>query len=180
MAALQGKEDDLLEPIRFARLLRQANDAEIADVRKLDDGTFEVSPHKSDLALSRAYVPAADRPEAVTPTNGAAADAPQATGELSARLPALRFRRGSRAPLRTSDIPMIGMVRVEEDAEIPSAPALPDAAAPSPKKPSRRKGVPRKPKAEVPAAVLEPVAEVLSVPAAAPKRRRRGRGTKSD
>src|SRR5690606_914108 len=38
MVAMLGREDALLEEARFARLLRQANDAEVADVRKIGDG----------------------------------------------------------------------------------------------------------------------------------------------
>ncbi len=59
MAALHGREDPLLEPENFGRLLRQANDAEVADVRMIDNDHFEVSPHKADLALQLRAAPTA-------------------------------------------------------------------------------------------------------------------------
>ncbi|MCA9764116.1 MAG: hypothetical protein KC544_13430, partial [Gemmatimonadetes bacterium] len=66
MAALHGREDALLDEVTFPRLLRQANDAEVADVRMLDETHFEVSPHKTDLALQRR--PAAESAEPGVPT----------------------------------------------------------------------------------------------------------------
>ena len=47
MVALHGREDPLLEAARFTRLLRQANDAEIADVRKVGEDDYEVSSHRT-------------------------------------------------------------------------------------------------------------------------------------
>jgi hypothetical protein len=179
MAALHGREDALLDPARFQRLLRQANDAEVADVRKLDDDTFEVSPHKSDLALPRGYVPAQPaEPAGTVAGNGAGTAAPLgATGEYAARAPALRFRRGSRSNVRLPDFPLIGMVQVEDDA-VPSIPAAVEApAALAPKaKPGRR--------AKRPAAAAVSPAEPVASPAPAaeasspPKRRSRPRAKK--
>ncbi len=103
MAALHGKEDPLLDPVRFPRLLRQANDAEVADVRVLGDDQYEVSPHKTDLSIQR-------RP-AATPAE------PLADGTVApaaARAPAaLRFRSGARAGSRLSDVPMVGVVSLD-------------------------------------------------------------------
>jgi uncharacterized protein (TIGR00288 family) len=117
MAALLGREDPLLDPARFARFLRQANDAEIADVRKLADDTFEVSPHKTDLSLLRAV--AARPAEVAHPAgNGSAPDSAPAA-EPAARGPAaLRFRRGSRAPIRPLELPLVGVVRVDDDLPV--------------------------------------------------------------
>ncbi|MEZ4414052.1 MAG: NYN domain-containing protein [Gemmatimonadales bacterium] len=53
MAALHGREDPLLEEGRFTKLLRQANDAEVADVRKTGDDSYEVSVHPTDIAVPR-------------------------------------------------------------------------------------------------------------------------------
>ena len=50
MVAMHGREDPLLEVGRFTRLLRQANDAEVADVRKIGDDEYEVSPHRMNIA----------------------------------------------------------------------------------------------------------------------------------
>ena len=52
MVAQHGREDPLLEPGRFSRLLRQANDAQIADVRKLGDDENEVSPHRTSATAA--------------------------------------------------------------------------------------------------------------------------------
>ena len=43
MAALHGKEDPLLEAERFPRFLRQAHDAEIAEVRKVGETEYEIT-----------------------------------------------------------------------------------------------------------------------------------------
>jgi uncharacterized protein (TIGR00288 family) len=178
LAALLGREDALLDPARFQRLLRQANDAEVADVRKLDDDTFEVSPHKSDLALPRGYVPAQPaEPAGSVAGNGGAAAPVGATGEFSARAPALRFRRGSRSMVRPPDFPLIGMVQVEDDTVLASPAAAEAPSAPTPKaKPARRAK-----RAAAPAtSPAEPVASPASAPEAAspPKRRSRPRAKK--
>jgi uncharacterized protein (TIGR00288 family) len=99
MAALHGKEDPLLEPGRFLKLLRQANDAEVADVRLVAEDEYEVSPHKSDLAMQmRAPVDATSTGE--TPAAPATPRPPAA----------LRFRGGSRSTARRPDVPMVGVV----------------------------------------------------------------------
>ena len=43
MAALHGREDPLLDPARFPRLLRQANDAEVAEVKKTGEDQYDVA-----------------------------------------------------------------------------------------------------------------------------------------
>jgi len=48
MAAVHGKDDAMLTTDKFARLLRQANDAEVADVRKIGEDEFEVSLHPTE------------------------------------------------------------------------------------------------------------------------------------
>ena len=70
MVALLGREDPLLDVSRFGRLLRQANDAEVADVRKTGEDRFEVSPHRSQRlakAAAAAAAPAAERAESAPP-----------------------------------------------------------------------------------------------------------------
>jgi hypothetical protein len=105
MAALLGREDPLLEPGRFARLLRQANDAEVADVRKIGDDDYEISIHPTDMTTPRA------RP-AEPPPPAPAEEAPRAASAAPA---ALRFRRGSRIGMVKPEIPMVGVVHVEEE-----------------------------------------------------------------
>jgi hypothetical protein len=135
MAALLGREDPLLDPERFGRFLRQANDAEIADVRKLGDDSFEVSPHKTDLSLLRAV---AARPADAAPAAGNGSTPDSAPGaEPAPRSPAaLRFRRGSRAPIRPLALPLVGMVRVDDD--VPAHAPVVEAAAKPAKAPRAR------------------------------------------
>ncbi|MDH4348916.1 MAG: NYN domain-containing protein [Gemmatimonadota bacterium] len=141
MAALHGREDPALLPEQFARFLRQAHDAEVADVRKLGDDEFEIMARGLEAArsaASRARHRPAERPalgatgEAVAePSSAATAEAPTVRGGI-------RFRRGSRAGGAISAIPMVGVVTLHEE-EPPGAPA---------EKPARAK----KKSAKVPAA----------------------------
>ena len=126
MAALFGKEDSLLEPTRFAMFLRQANDAEIAEVRMIAENQYEVSQHKADLAMQkRAPVEAA--------ANGDGVVAP-----VVRQPAALRFRGGSRSSTRPSEVAMVGVVDFGEpkpaanpgvSAAEAEPPALGEAAA---------------------------------------------------
>ena len=129
MAALLGREDPLLDPERFGRFLRQANDAEIADVRKLGDDSFEVSPHKTDLSLLRA-VAARPAEETHPGGNGSTPDSTPAAEPASRSPAALRFRRGSRAPIRPLQLPLVGVVRVDDDLPV-HAPAVEVVAKPA-------------------------------------------------
>lgn len=120
MRDLHGSEDPLLQEDRFTRLLRQANDAEVADVRRTPDDSFEVNPHRTDVALSRGArgtETAVTRPPVdATETSGtASAGAPTpspspAASPASQGRAALRFRRGSRGPRSAADVPLVGMV----------------------------------------------------------------------
>ncbi len=112
MAALLGREDPILEPGRFLRFLRQAHDAEIADVRKLGEDEYEVTGRGMEpeatavqepqgLAIPRA-LPAGAAPTPAVP-------APPVRGGI-------RFRRGSRVPAARPEIPMVGVVSLEEES----------------------------------------------------------------
>ena len=113
MAALHGKEDSLLDAARFDKLLRQANDAEIADVRMIGENQYEISQHKADLALQMRSAPDAGAAPAATPAARPAA--------------ALRFRGGSRTATRPPALQMVGVVDSNGDSvtatPVPSAPA---------------------------------------------------------
>ena len=126
MAALHGREDPLLDSSRFARLIRQANDAEIADVRRVGDDDYEVALHRSRGAPAAAAARAA-QPAAEPAPNGTAPAAPEtAPAEPHAGVRrGVRFRRGSRAPLRTGEMPLVGMVSLDRpaDAEAAAEPA---------------------------------------------------------
>ena len=118
MAALHGKEDSLLEPTRFGMFLRQANDAEIADVRMLSEGQYEVSQHKADIAFQKR-----------TQAESGIAPATDSTATPVPRQPAaLRFRGGSRSSTRPSEVAMVGVVDFGEPKAAPTA----ETAAPAP------------------------------------------------
>jgi uncharacterized protein (TIGR00288 family) len=160
MAALHGKEDPLLDTERFGRFLRQANDAEMADVRKLSDDSFEVSAHKTNLGLARNLAGAGDG--AVPAADGNGSSPSPGIGDTGIRAAALRFRRGSRAPVRPLELPLVGVVLVDEEPR--PAPALEPTpvagekpAGPAAKRP-RRSAESKKPAAESPddAAPAEP------------------------
>ncbi len=131
MAALHGKEDPLLEAERFPRFLRQAHDAEIADVRKVTEHEYEITRRVGPVLGE--FVPAAP-PARVEPQENGEAGAPAAAG--APRNAALRFRRGSRALSRPPEIPMVGMVQFGSPEPPPPEPA--------PEKPKRRTGSPRR------------------------------------
>ncbi len=158
MAALHGREDPLLDPTRFPRLLRQANDAEIADVRKVGDDDYEISGRRvGGIAPSMPAAPAASptdaEPSAAEPRE------PEAVGEAPAAAAAkengqrfgVRFRRGSRGGMRTAEFPLIGVVQIDEPAEAQPAGAdveiVPKATEESGAKPARPRRAPRKKKA---------------------------------
>ncbi|MBK9550205.1 MAG: hypothetical protein IPO52_14145 [Gemmatimonadetes bacterium] len=126
MAALHGTEDVLLEVPRFFKLLRQANDAEVADVRLLGDDQYEVSPHRMELAMQRRSAPEAN-----------AAPVLDADGNAAPR-PGIRFRGGARTPA-SSGMPMVGVINLtpvgavtlEAPAAKPTAEAATKATKPA-------------------------------------------------
>ncbi len=159
MRDLHGSDDPLLQEDRFSRLLRQANDAEVADVRRTPDDSFEVNPHRTDAALSRgarASEPAATRAPAEAETSGAsAAEAPSPSPSPSPSAPvtqgraALRFRRGSRGPRSLADVPLVGMVSsspAPATGEPSDSPAASGAEAEAPRAKAKRKRGGRKSK----------------------------------
>lgn len=149
MAALHGTEDVLLDPARFPRLLRQANDAEIADVRLLGEDNYEVSPHKSDLAMKvrAAPEPTADG-EVATPTRPAAA---------------LRFRSGTVSGRPASAVGMVGMVNLG------GAPRAPAAAVNAPAS-AAEAAAPAAPKAAASKAKVAKKAKKVAKPATTAKK----------
>ena len=135
MVAMHGREDPLLDPARFARLLRQANDAEVADVRKLGDDDYEITSQRlpsrpmTQLAPPREEaVPAAGLDDAVIEAVVPPETAPPGSRENGQRF-GVRFRRGSRGPLRAGEIPLIGVVQIEPAVQ---PDAMPSEVAPEP------------------------------------------------
>jgi ribonuclease E len=140
--------------------LRQANDAEIADVRKVGDNDYEITGRRvagAGMAPSMPAPPAAPAADAEpssaepreaepvreTPAAAAARENGQRFG--------VRFRRGSRGGLRTSEFPLIGVVQIDAPAEAEPAGAdvaiVPEATEEAGAKPARPRRAPRKKKA---------------------------------
>jgi uncharacterized protein (TIGR00288 family) len=125
MSALHGREDPLLDPARFPRLLRQANDAEIADVRKVGEDDYEISARRGAALPSTTPAPAPSptAPVEVEPAAAAASgyaepastEAAGAGRDNGVRF-GVRFRRGSRGGLRTAEFPLVGVVQIDEPA----------------------------------------------------------------
>ncbi len=181
MVALHGREDALLDTGRFQRLLRQANDAEVADVRKIGEDEYEISPHRTSAAAQGTTAPReSPPPQPTTAEQPALAETAADTGtrENGQRL-GVRFRRGSRAPLRAGEIPLIGVVQIEApEAPAAKASAPESAAAAAPKKPSRPRRPRKKAAATVAAGAAVPVADEPAEPAAPKPRRPRPRAKK--
>jgi uncharacterized protein (TIGR00288 family) len=157
MVAMHGREDPLLDSARFPRLLRQANDAEVADVRKVGDDDYEISAQRT---LTRAALPPAaptpeETPLSQTTNVEALPESGPGPGRENGQRLGLRFRRGSRAPTRAGEIPLIGVVRIEPPVE-PEPPAVAEASTaaeatePVKRRPRRpaRKRIPLEPSAE--------------------------------
>jgi uncharacterized protein (TIGR00288 family) len=189
MSALHGREDPLLDPTRFPRLLRQANDAEIADVRKVGEDDYEISGRRGAAMLPPVSPPPAPAVPAAGPESepvvvmagGEAEPAPEPAGarEDAVRY-GVRFRRGSRGSLRTGEIPLVGVVRIDEPVEAaPAAAADEPAAAGEPEAPAkaaRPRRAPRKKsgttRATKAAKAEAPAPEPEAAPAAPAKRPR--------
>jgi hypothetical protein len=117
MVAMHGREDPLLDAGRFPRLLRQANDAEVADVRKVGDDDYEITAQRPPGRLA---MPAAPQPEELPPpppAGEAVAETGASAGRENGQRLGLRFRRGSRGPTRAGEIPLIGVVQIESAPE---------------------------------------------------------------
>jgi uncharacterized protein (TIGR00288 family) len=158
MVAMHGREDPLLEAARFPRLLRQANDAEVADVRKVGDDDYEISAQR---ATSRPSLPSAPAPEEAPLALGSGETGPELAGSAgreNGQRPGVRFRRGSRGPTRAGEIPLIGVVRMEPAVEpadaLPMGPLAEVVDVPQPSRPRR----PRK-RVAPDAGTLEPATE---------------------
>ncbi len=157
MVAMHGREDPLLDAGRFPRLLRQANDAEVADVRKVGDDDYEISAQRPGLfkpVLPASTAPAEPSPPA--PLADPGLEASPAPGRENGQRFGVRFRRGSRAPSRGGEVPLIGVVQFEtppESAEPPPPQSPAPETAEAPKKPRPRRS--RKP-AVAEATTVEP------------------------
>ncbi|HSE28924.1 MAG TPA: NYN domain-containing protein [Gemmatimonadales bacterium] len=145
MVALHGRDDELLQPHRFPRLLRQAHDAEVADVHKVGDDEYEVAPHAFQGGIRVEPAARAEPPAAAAGDGGVALVAPPAPVEPTGTRAMLRFRRGSAGPGAKSPaaIPMVGVVKVASPVPAPVKAEVPAGEAPAPApatKPRGRRG----------------------------------------
>ncbi|HEY0351796.1 MAG TPA: NYN domain-containing protein, partial [Gemmatimonadales bacterium] len=107
MVAMHGREDPLLDAARFPRLLRQANDAEVADVRKVGDDDYEITAQRQAARLPLPPAPPAEEAPATAAPAGAGegvAETAGSAGRENGQRLGLRFRRGSRGPMRAGEI----------------------------------------------------------------------------
>ena len=133
MIANHGREDALFEVTRFDRLLRQAHDAELVEVRKVGEGMYDVAPlgntNGPPARYERAPQPSSRPAEAVAPAAPAVAPAaveikPDLTGSRS-----LGARRGTRSGMIKAAVPLVGVISLDDDAparrggETPGEPA---------------------------------------------------------
>ncbi|HEV8124267.1 MAG TPA: NYN domain-containing protein [Gemmatimonadales bacterium] len=170
MAAMNGRNDPLLEKVRFERFLRQAHDAEVADVKKLGEDDFEIST-RPGFRIDRPATAVPLGAEASTPAPGAGQAArAEAAAPVNGKRAGLRFRRGARGGITRQDIPMVGVVSVEEPVAAPV-----EKAKPAGRRPTRGKG--RTPKALTETAAAVPA--VPAEPAAAVRKPRRPRARKA-
>jgi uncharacterized protein (TIGR00288 family) len=147
MVAMHGREDPLLDVARFPRLLRQANDAEVADVRKVGDDDYEIAAQRgASRPTMPALPPPGEEPSAVPTADAAPAENAAGTGRENGQRLGVRFRRGSRAPIRPGEIPLIGVVKIEPAvppaAEEPVEPPVETSEAPKrarPRRPPRKR-----------------------------------------
>jgi hypothetical protein len=192
MTAMHGRDDGLLDPARFPRLLRQANDAEIADVRKVGEDDYEISPHRT-AALISPSAPAAPRSQTSAPIESATPAEPGAPADAGAEAPAagagagatagrdnggrfgVRFRRGSRGSNRPGEIPLIGVVQIDSaPEEVPVEEAIPEPPAeeaPAAKKSARPRRAPRKKASAAAATAAVPDGGESATPAKRPRAR---------
>jgi hypothetical protein len=174
MVALHGREDSLLDAARFQRFLRQANDAEVADVRKVGDNDYEISPHRTSGALPQ---PTSTREVAVTEEAArvepaAALESGDASGRDNGQRLGVRFRRGSRARVRPGEVPLIGVVQIEApEPAAATAVAEPEKEPPPARKPGRARA-PRKKAAAAPGASETASAPAQPAESPAPRPRR--------
>ena len=123
MSALHGRDDAMLTAERFPRLLRQANDAELADVRKLGEDEYEVTLHPTEDPRARSGMPA--RSAVPAPTgNGAGGASEEAVTPAAPRF-GVRSRPGAKPLARV--VPLVGAVSLDD--EPPARAAAPSTAA---------------------------------------------------
>jgi uncharacterized protein (TIGR00288 family) len=157
MTAAYGKPDEILtHRPRFGRFLRQAQDAKMIDVTKTPSG-YEVSlrpeaaaaivepateeaPKGSGRGRGRGRVAAKEPAEApAAPAAPEAAESEAAPSRASSPR-GIRYRRGSKHGAQAAQIPLVGVVDLDEGEPAPKKPR----ARPAPRGGSKRGGPRRK------------------------------------
>jgi len=174
MVAMHGREDPLLDAARFPRLLRQANDAEVADVRKVGDDDYEIAPQRQ-AARPSLPAPREELQERIPVAEPAPEPTTAGSRENGQRL-GLRFRRGSRSPMRAGEIPLIGVVSIEPAVEPMVSPEfagdqIDTVEAPAAAKP-KRTARPRRKRPSAATAETKPAGEGDSTGSPPPARKR--------
>ncbi len=172
MAAVHGKDDAMLTPEQFPRLLRQANDAEVADVRKVGEDEFEVSLHPTEDPRARAGFSRQRSTPAAAPSNGTE---PEDAAPPSEAAPVIRYgvrsRPGSRPSSRPAGLQFVGAVSLDDEAPASKEPAA-EAASTAPEKKPRRTRKKAAKSAAAPKAEKAAPVEKEAAPAKTPKPRR--------
>jgi hypothetical protein len=154
MIANLGREDELLNATRFDRLLRQAHDAELVEVRKVGEDMYDVSPLGQSNAPPARYErkqQPASRPvdEPVQPAAPAAVDVPPPPAAPRSLGP----RRGTRSGMIKASIPLVGVISLDEtpvkvaateEKAPPRGRGKPGAQASAPAKPEDEAAAPKK------------------------------------
>jgi uncharacterized protein (TIGR00288 family) len=114
MIEIKGGETGPLEPERFPKLLRQAHDAEIIDLSKVEDGAYAVKLRESAEQPQAEAAPSVEQaPSAEEAMPGIAAP-PGAAQPVGVPSRSARFRRGSRGGrVPPPELPKIGVVEVD-------------------------------------------------------------------
>jgi hypothetical protein len=176
MAAIHGKDDAMLTAEKFARLLRQANDAEVADVRKIGEDEFEVSLHPTEDPRARAGAGFAMRQPVAAPSNGTEPDTAAAPIESA---PVIRYgvrsRPGTRPAIRPSGLQLVGAVSLDDEVTTPVAAAV---AAPVKKGRTPAKKADKPAKAEKSVKTARPAPKEPAAAAAAKPSRPRAKAAK--
>jgi hypothetical protein len=176
MAALHGRDDELLGEERFPRLLRQAHDAEIADVNQVGEGAYEVSLHPTEDPRARSGIPSQPVLALEPPTVRE-----DGTTEPGVAVPVaapagfgVRFRRGPR-PGRPADVPLVGVVHLDDDVAHVAV-AEPEAPVSEPIAPEEPAAKSKRPRGR---ATKKAAAEPAEAAAPKPKARSRAKSTKA-
>ncbi|HUK20476.1 MAG TPA: NYN domain-containing protein [Gemmatimonadales bacterium] len=120
MANMAGGETGELEPDRFPKLLREAQDANVIDVSQESGGAYVKLHESAETPSHEATHSAAHASASAVPSSSSG----EASRAASAPSRSARFRRGSRGPrVAAPDIPRIGIVEMDPNFRPRAEPA---------------------------------------------------------